>query len=259
MPPRKMKPISLAPVNLTDRKARKYPLVDRSAASIAEALADERKRASQPYDIAASALEKFSRAGYRAPVGPTPERLLKSAGFAKVDRFHEVVEVSRGDTFEPVTVEFSRVRAQDGRLEKLAARRALAPESSKTNLILFHAGLRYRKNWEKAGCDTLKGMDPTRESCGGSGKFGLFGSEAQANAWAVHNASRAAMFADFRAPVDAIVLEEREVEDVGRQFGAYRHAAMATAVAMFILRGGLKMLAVHYGMIAVEQTEGAEA
>ena len=51
-------------------------------------------------------------------------------------------------------------------------------------------------------------------------------------------------------PLAAMVLQDREIVDVGREIGAYKHAKMAGAVALFILRRGLTALARHYRLIS---------
>jgi hypothetical protein len=55
---------------------------------------------------------------------------------------------------------------------------------------------------------------------------------------------------DVRELLAAIVLNDREIVDVGRKIDAYRDAKMAGAVALFILGRGLAALARHYRLIA---------
>ncbi len=259
MPPRKPKPISLAPVNLQDRAPRKYPLVDRSAASIAEALADERKRSSHPYDVAASALERFGRTGDRESKGPTPERLLMARGMARIQRFSEKGEVSKGDVFEEVDLNLVRIVVDDGPIARLRSRGQLALKDPTANAILARSADMFRAAWMKAGQEQLKAQDPTKEIFGGSGMSCPFGSEARIDAFDAYSQALDAIPKDFRVTLRAVVLEDREPVDVGREITKYRDAAMATAVCMFDLRRGLKALALHYGLLVVEQAEGAEA
>lgn len=259
MPPRKLKPVSLAPVNLAGAKPRKYPIVGRSADAVADDLADERKRAAQPYGVAASALERFSRAGERLPQGPTPERLLKARGSARIQRFTEKGEVSKGDIFEEIDLNLVRVVVDDGPIARLRSRCQLSPGEPSANAILARSAEMFRAAWMKAGQEQLKAQDPTKEIFGGSGMSGPFGSEAMIDAFDAYSQALDAIPKDFRVTVRAVALEDREPVEVGREITKYRDAAMATAACMFDLRRGLKALALHYGLIVVEETEGAEA
>ena len=56
----------------------------------------------------------------------------------------------------------------------------------------------------------------------------------------------------FRAAVDGVVIEDRTPEDVGRQVGAYRDKALASAVALHDLRRGLAAIARSLGLLPPE-------
>ena len=102
----------------------------------------------------------------------------------------------------------------------------------------------------RSGLDPLHSLDPTREVATAYAPGAMWRSESQVEALQRFWAARDAIPEDFRSAVAAIVLEDREIVDVGREIGAYRDAKMAGAVALFILRRGLSALARHYRMIA---------
>jgi hypothetical protein len=195
-------------------------------------------------------LEKFARSGYRAPEGPSAERLLKAGDSARIETFSEVVEVARGDKFEAATVDFVRMRLDDGPLARLRDRNQLDRSDKARNFALAQAGEKYRETFTRAGLDPLRSLDPSQEVSAAYSPTGLWRCESQIEALQQYRAAREAVPEDFREPLAAIVLNDREIVDVGREIGAYRDAKMAGAVALFILRRGLTALARHYGMIS---------
>jgi hypothetical protein len=195
-------------------------------------------------------LRDFKRSGYRAPEGPTVERLLRAGDAARVEMFSDVVEVSRGEKFEAVAVEFSRMRLDDGPLARLRDRGQLDRDDKARNWALALAGEKYRQMYIRSGLDPLHSLDPTREVATAYAPGAMWRSESQVEALQHFRAARDAIPEDFRSSLAAIVLEDREIVDVGREIGAYRDAKMAGAVALFILRRGLAALARHYRMIS---------
>jgi hypothetical protein len=196
-------------------------------------------------------LETFRNTGYRKPEGPSVERLLKAGEAAKVETFSEIVDVAQGDKFESVTVDFVRMRMDDGPLARLRDRNQLDRENRAKNLALAQAGEKYRHDFFRAGLDPLRALDPSQEVSAAYSPNGLWRCESQIEALQKFRAARDAIPEDFREPLAAIVLNDREPVDIGRDIGAYRDAKMAGAVALFILRRGLAALARHYRMISV--------
>jgi hypothetical protein len=199
---------------------------------------------------ARKALEAFQRTGYRAPEAPAVERLLKAGGAARIETFSETVEVSRGDAFETETAEFTRIRLDDGPLARLRDRSQLDRTDKARNFALAQAGEKYRESFYRAGLDPLRSLDPSQEVSAAYSPNGLWRCESQIEALQKYRAAREAIPEDFREPLASIVLEDREIVDVGRQIGAYKDAKMAGAVALFILRRGLTALARHYRLIS---------
>ena len=195
-------------------------------------------------------LRDFGRSGYRAPEGPSVERLLRAGDAARVETFSEVVEVARGEKFEAVAVEFARMRVEDGPLARLRDRGQLDRDDKARNWALALAGEKYRQIYVRSGLDPLHSLDPTREVATAYAPGSMWRSESQVEALQHFRAAREAIPEDFRSALAAIVLEDREIVDVGREIGAYRDAKMAGAVALFILRRGLAALARHYRMIS---------
>jgi hypothetical protein len=195
-------------------------------------------------------LKAFKRSGYREPEAPNIERLVKAGEAAKIETFSEVVEVARGDNFEAVAVDFVRMRIDDGPLARLRDRNQLDRDDKSRNLALAQAGEKFRQDFFRAGLDPLRALDPSREVSAAYSPNGLWRCESQIEALQRYRAAREALPADFREPLEAMVCNEREPVDVGRETGAYRDAKMAGAVALFILRRGLTALARHYRMIS---------
>ena len=194
-------------------------------------------------------LKTFQRSGYRAPEAPSVERLLRAGDAARIETFSEVVEVARGDAFEAVAVDFVRMRLDDGPLARLRDRRQLDRDDKGRNLALAMAGEKYRQAYVRSGLDPLHSLDPTREVATAYAPGTLWRSESQVEALQHFRAAREAIPEDFRGALAAIVLEDRDIVDVGREIGAYKDAKMAGAVALFILRRGLAALARHYRMM----------
>ncbi len=207
-------------------------------------------RAAMPsgIEISTSALKSFRRSGFRAPDGPTPERLLKAGGHARVENFSEVVEVSKGDKFEPVAVSMIRMRIEDSPFERMCARKQLAPKDPALNLILARAGIQYREARAKAGLEGIKSVDFGRVGHGGSG--GLLTTEAQCQAFQVFNGALKSMSPICQKVVGAIVLDDRTAVDIGREISAYTHPISATAIGMYVLQIGLAAMARHFGLLA---------
>ncbi len=195
-------------------------------------------------------LESFRDSGYRKPEGPSVERLLKAGEAARIETFSEVVEVARGDKFETVAVDFTRIRIDDGPLARLRDRNQLDRDDRAKNLAMAQAGEKYRHDFFRAGLDPLRALDPSQEVAAAYSPNGLWRCESQIESLQKFRAARDAIPEDFREPLAAIVLNDREPVDIGREIGAYKDAKMASAVALFILRRGLTALARHYRMIA---------
>ncbi len=195
-------------------------------------------------------LQTFRNIGYRTPEGPSVERLVKAGEAAKVETFSQVVEVARGDKFEAVAVDFVRMRMDDGPLARLRDRNQLDRDDRAKNLALAQAGEKYRHDFFRSGLDPLRAIDPSQEVSAAYSPGGLWRCESQIEALQKFRAARDAIPDDFREPLAAIVLADREPVDIGREIGAYKDAKMAGAVALFILRRGLAALARHYRMIS---------
>jgi hypothetical protein len=195
-------------------------------------------------------LATFRRSGDRAAEAPNIERLLQAGEAARIETFSEVVEVARGDEFEAVAVDFLRIRLDDGPLARLRDRNQLDRDDKARNLALAEAGEKYRQDFFRAGLDPLRSLDPAKEVSTAYSPNGLWRCESQIEALQKFRAAREAVPEDFRDALLAIVCNEREPVDVGREIGAYKDAKMAGAVALFILRRGLAALARHYRMIS---------
>jgi hypothetical protein len=196
------------------------------------------------------ALKKFEQTGARAPQAPSAERLLQAGGAARIEFFSDVVEISRGNKFVTETVECVRMRLDDGPLSRLRDRNQLDRADKARNFALAQAGEKYRESFFRAGLDPLRTLDPSQEVKSAFSPSGMWRCESQIENLQKFRAAREAIPEDFREPLASIVLEDREIVDVGREIGAYKDAKMASAVALFILRRGLMALARHYRLIS---------
>ncbi|HUO54844.1 MAG TPA: hypothetical protein VMU18_08895 [Rhodoblastus sp.] len=195
-------------------------------------------------------LNKFHRAAPREVEGPNVERLTQAAGAARVEAFSDVMEIARGDKFVSETVENIRMRLDDGPLARLRDRNQLDRADKARNVALAQAGEKYRESYFRSGLDPLRSIDPSQEVRAAFSPNGLWRCESQIAYLQQFRAAREAIPEDFREPLAAIVLEDREIVDVGREIGAYKDVKMAGAVALFILRRGLNALARHYRLIS---------
>ena len=134
-------------------------------------------------------------------------------------------------------------------LDRLQARRQLAPEDPGRNRDLFDAGDRFRTHWYRAGLSGIGSIDLNRAGGGGGDPAWLMpSSEAAAYHREKHRAARAALDPDSFAAVLAVCCGEDDLGMVGRQAG-FGNDAGATAVALDRLRRGLAKLAEMYGII----------
>ena len=154
-------------------------------------------------------------------------------------------------TIRNVAVDFVRIRLDDGPLARLRDRNQLDRDDKARNLALAEAGEKYRQDFFSRRTRSLaldrssprKSPPPIRPTVSGAAKA--------RSRRCKNSAPRARLSRKISAtPLAAIVCNEREPVDVGREIGAYKDAKMAGAVALFILRRGLAALARHYRMIS---------
>ena len=203
-----------------------------------------------PASLAKAALARFRRAGDKASETTTPERLLRAGGMARVERFSRAVEVQRRGRMETRTVEARRIRIEDSPFARLRARNLLASgaDAEVRNALLAAAADRYRQHWHYAGLGPLHAIDPSRERVSGT-MVGLLRTERQLAHFQAYGAAVRVLGEDARRIVEAVVLHDREPVDVGRELSGYRQEKQATAVALYVLRAGLRELAVHFGLM----------
>ena len=193
---------------------------------------------------AGRALRRFQGAGPTASAIPTPQRLLKAAGHAHV----RMAVDAEGSAAMPRP----QIKIADAPLDVLAKRKRLDPDPERAAAML-RAGRRYEELRRKSGLLPIKAQDFTavRSTAIGSG---FCGTDAKAEAWDLYSAARSAMRADECRVVDAVVLEERSLHDVGSTLGRLpsgeRNAAIG--IAAYVLRDGLERLAIHFGFLEVE-------
>jgi hypothetical protein len=200
--------------------------------------------------IAASAIRKFRKAGPIASAAPTPERLLRAGGAARIETFRSPVHVSQDGCTETTLVPTLRIRIEESPLMRLRARGLLTkiPKVSGRNELLAAAGERYLGHWRGAGLSPLRAIDFTKDRVSG-GSTGLLRTERQLAHFQAYESAERALGNHLGKVVDAVVLKECEPLEVGREISGYRQPQQATAVALHLLRAGLETLALHFGLM----------
>ena len=189
-------------------------------------------------------MARSAKASYHPPEFPTPERALRAEEKGEpvqTVEFEEEVEVSEGDRFVRRKVGQVHFRVCDDPFSRLCGKGYLGQGDANRNLVLCQAGLRYREIWMKAGRRSPGSVDWGR--LGISTNSGMFESESVANAFAILTRIEISMGAEQRVVARAIVLEDREVLDIGRQISGYAAEKQATACALMLLRQGLSSVA----------------
>ncbi|MBG0811214.1 hypothetical protein IY145_17805 [Methylosinus sp. H3A] len=203
------------------------------------------------------AIKKFEALGSRRSEAPTPERLMRAGGAAKVERFADTAVVVNGSRAAEVEIEAVRVVVADDPFTKLCNGGHVHKKPGR-NLQLCTAGIRYREVWRQASQGGAIRGPSWNERVQGGRSPGLFGSESAAQSLLKFTKMRAAIGdRDHQKAVEAIVLEDRPPEDVGREISGYAAPAPARAVSMHALRRGLEALARHLGLIEPEREEPA--
>lgn len=144
----------------------------------------------------------------------------------------------------------STFRVMQSPLAILHYRKALGNHDEQRNGVLFEAGVRYYRHWYGAGLSPVAAMDMDR--CGGG----------EGNpAWATPTSEHAANHRDelrnargrlgdyLRTWIDAIVIDERNPAEVGRDLTGRLDRQTAAAIAIEVLKAGLTTLADHWGML----------
>lgn len=183
-------------------------------------------------DTMAVHLKKIEMQGDRGIGTPTPERALRANG-------------SMRQGADKV------LRLEDAPLDRLAARNQLHPRDARLNRIYKEAGEEYYRDYMLSGMSQLKAMDPSRIQVDGNA-----GSRDGLPATASAEFHRKRFFAaqryigpEFSPIVDAVVLREEALTEVGKRVRAAWSNGASSAVALDRLTLGLSRAAVHYGMM----------
>lgn len=148
-------------------------------------------------------------------------------------------------------------RLSDDPLSRLAARGLLWPGDEDRNRLLAEAGERFRTDRHRASLDGPGAMDVGRVGGGaGDPAWSMPLTERMAHwRWRYRQAVQALGGPYLAAVVEAVVCDERSLEDVGRQVSGRPDPKQAQAVAMDRLREGLRVLAVHYGLVRLDRAD----
>lgn len=195
-------------------------------------------------------LKVFSRSGSVHLQGPTPERAAKAGADIRIERTSRAISlVLHG---KPVVEKLTtaRMRVTEGAFDRAAGRGQLHPDPER-NRILAAAGRKYRSQWTQAGLEPIQGQDPGKIRST-SPSAGLLGTEAKCEAFKEYCAASDALGRRDRVVIDAVVLRDRPLVEIGRQIAMQNDAKLCTGIAMHKLRSGLTDLAVHFGMLASE-------
>lgn len=192
--------------------------------------------------VAAKAISRFQSEGAVRSEAPTPERLRKARGTAKVMTMASATERMLGGKPMTVIVDRRVMRFEHGPVERLASKKLL-DKNRHLNEILLTAANKYREKYDQAGIDTLMSADYLRPYVDGSRR------PATGGAFEPYVSASKAMEPDeVRGAVDAIVLREDDLMQVGRKLSGY-HGNQARASAVVLLRLGLRQLAKHFNLV----------
>lgn len=185
---------------------------------------------------------------------PTVERLLHAGLPAAHDLRTGRVQVVIGAGTAALIGADKVVRLTDAPLDRLHARRRLDEADPDRNRILFEAGDRLRTHHFQAG---LSGMASASNFNGAGGGGGLRTpiTETQERHRREMRRAAAEMDAGDWVVVQAVVLDERILEEVGRDLG-YAHDRAAAGVALDRLRRGLRVLAQLWGALPPDRPGG---
>ena len=210
--------------------------------------------------VASSALRRFKAIGPVLAETPSPERLLRDAGHARVERgitFVDVVDAAGEITSAAVIAH--RIRVTTGPLERMGGKGHLDPDPFR-NGALLSAGRRYLSLWSQAGLSPIQGQDPGKIRSTAVGA-GMLGTERKCEAFSAYCAASDAMDFRERLAVDAIVLHDTPIQDVGQKLGRKTDRSSAITIGTYAMRCGLEKLAIHFGMLdeAVDRPAPADA
>jgi len=212
-------------------------------------LAPVGKAKRDPVAAAARTIRKFQSADGRRPDAPTPERLAKAGGAARVERFTEEEEVFHPGGRVKFEVECARFRVADDTLARLANGGFLARDPER-NAALAQAGLIYRSAWRRATGGAGPAGVSWAERVDGGTKTGLLEAESSASGLHALRRMRAAIVPRSALPiVEMIVLEDGELVDAGRRFCGYQAQIQARTAALVFLTIGLEAIAETIGLI----------
>jgi hypothetical protein len=139
-------------------------------------------------------------------------------------------------------------RSEQAPLDRLYAAKKLDPDFQ-ISVILHSAGVRYYSDWYLSGLSGISGIDYSRIGMGGGESASDIPiSEMQAIRRDAYRAAKKHLGARWAPIVEAVVLEERPLNDVLDLTG-YKDKSAGSAVALERLNTGLRRLAVHYRLI----------
>ncbi len=163
---------------------------------------------------------------------PTSERLRKATGDV------EIASIDADSEGRPARAH----RVSDyGPFERMKHRRALSPRQAS-------AGERFQKDWWFSGQmqrTTASYSDAPRATVE---RGGMALTEVQAHVRQRLRAARSVLGGPMGTVMVAILIDERDLVDVGRGHFGRRDASQARASATDVLKVGLDTLADHYGL-----------
>lgn len=209
----------------------------------------EPSRPLTPTQQAAKALATFSaqaaERGQRAPDGPTPERLLRARGSARVELGATPVLVDRDGETLVERVETLRVRVTDDPLSVLSARGMLGRDREANRVALF-AGRALHEAWITGQLSALRSIDIDATG-GGLAVGAVVKTEAQWEALRVYRTGMHPLSVDERRVVQAVAIDEQSPASAGALITGYAAGKQSRAVAMYVLSTGLAKAALALG------------
>jgi hypothetical protein len=189
--------------------------------------------------------------GDRNAEEPTLERLIHAGESVETESFESVVDLPEGVRTKPVFVKAKRMRIEDSPLARLERGGHLGdPHVKGLNAIRAAAGAMYRLHWYEAGmAGAIPAMDPSKPFVGNLTPAGLTRVEGKEGHYSKFVAAANCLPHEFRRVVDAVVLQERGLLDIGAEVCYSKSEKIITAIVLHTLRHGLQRLARHFRIV----------
>lgn len=189
---------------------------------------EDYERATEPLRKAKKRMRTPGIMADNAPAAPTAERAVKAGAHMRQDAVRAY-------------------HCEDSPIERLATRRALDPDDAGRNEALRLAAARYYEHWYLSGMSPIGAIDLDRGSvASGTRPAGMPATELALMHRRKFREALKVLGDEFRLVVDAVVLQEQDIETTGFAVARYKNRKQVAAIAMDRLCCGLERLRTHF-------------